>query len=259
MGMADDDAALSLPRSAYVQSVARAMDLLKAVADARGEDATAASLAQRCGLNRATGWRLLMTLEAQGMVVRSPGSGTFVLGPAVAELHANQRQRKGLAEQAQPMLERLSLETGEIACLGVVEGERVEYAAEAIPAIVDDCSWLGEPVALHASSIGKAFLASLEPHRVRELLVDGLRRYTETTITDVSALEAELTQVRSRGYAVCRGELEIDSWGVAAPVHRRGRLVAAVCLWGPVRRGDDTRLAALGQLARRAAQELARI
>jgi IclR family acetate operon transcriptional repressor len=250
---------MSLPRSAYVQSVARAMELLKAVADARGEDATAASLAQRCGLNRATAWRLLMTLEAQGMVVRSPGSGTFLLGPAVAELHANQRQREGLAELAQPMLERLSLETGEIACLGVVDDERVEYAAEAIPAIVDDCSWLGEPVALHASSIGKAFLASLEPHRVRELLADGLRRYTETTITDVSALEAELDQVRSRGYAVCRGELEIDSWGVAAPVLRRGRLVAAVCLWGPVRRGDDTRLAALGQLARRAAQELARI
>ena len=178
----------------------------------------------------------------------------------IAELYTERGDQRGLAELSLPLLERLSLETGEIACLGVVEGEGVEYAAEVIPAIVDDCSWLGEPVVLHASSIGKAFLATVPPERLPVLLDEPLKQYTDSTITDLAALAADLRQVRARGYAVCRGEFEPGSWGVAAPVAGpAGEVVAFVCLWGPDQRGDDTRLAALGQLARRAARDLARV
>ena len=67
--------------SGQVQSVARAMDLLKAVAAADSSQSSVASLARRCGLNRATAWRLLTTLEAQGMVSRDASTGWFRLGP----------------------------------------------------------------------------------------------------------------------------------------------------------------------------------
>ena len=57
-------------RTPRVQSVDRAMLLLRAVADAAPEDSTAARLAEACGLNRATAWRLLQTLEAHAVVLR---------------------------------------------------------------------------------------------------------------------------------------------------------------------------------------------
>jgi IclR family acetate operon transcriptional repressor len=245
--------------SGHVQSVARAMELLKAVAFARGAGASVVTLAQRCELNRATAWRLLTTLEGEGMVRRDPATGWFTLGAAVDDLYVQRREQRDLADAARPVLERLSLETGEIACLGIVEGDAVAYAAEVIPAIVDDCSWLGKPVILHASSMGKAFLASVEAEEVPSL-VGQLSRYTDATITDLANLRTELRQIRSTGYAVCRGEFEPGSWGVAAPVlGTAGQAVALVCLWGPDRRGDNTRLAALGQVARRAARDLARL
>jgi DNA-binding IclR family transcriptional regulator len=254
----EDAEGIVLP-SGHVQSVARAMELLKAVAFTGSAGASAVTLAQRCGLNRATAWRLLTTLEGQRMVCRDPTSGWFSLGPAVDDLYAQRGEPRDLMDLSRPVLERLSLETGEIACLGVVDGDRVEYAAEVIPAIVDDCSWLGEPVILHASSIGKAFLASVEPERVPSL-VGQLPGYTDATITDIAELRTELRQIRSTGYAVCRGEFERGSWGVAAPVTgSAGQVVALVCLWGPDRRGDDARLVALGQLARRAARDLGRL
>ncbi len=82
-------------------------------------------------------------------------------------------------------------------------------------------------------------------------------RFTETTITDTAALRDELRRIRAQGYAVCRGELEEGSWGVASPVLGiREEPVAVVCLWGPDRRGDHARLEALGRLARRTAREL---
>jgi IclR family transcriptional regulator, acetate operon repressor len=237
-----------------VQSVDRAMGLLKAVAEV-GSVHTLNALAERCQLNRATAWRLLQTLEAHGMVTRDPRDGWFMIGPAVAGLVAE--QSRSLLEAAQPVLERVSLETGEIACLGVVEGDVVHYAAEVIPAIVDQQSWVDEPVALHASSMGKAFLAYVDQERVAALVGPDPTRFTDTTITDLRLLREELHRVRAQGFAVCRGELEEGSWGVAAPVLGiKEQPVAILCLWGPDHRGDVTRLEALGRLARRAAREL---
>ncbi len=250
-------AAIGPSKSSYVQSVDRAIALLRALA-ASGGTASAPALAHRCGLNRATAYRLLVTLEQQSMVVRDPASGLFSLGPTISELQPGFR-RQDLAEQAQPVLERLSLETGETACLGVIRGDLVEYVAEVIPAIIDEESWLGQRVHLHASSMGKAFLAFIEESRVDAIVGESMSRYTDSTITELTRLHAELAQTRLQGYAVCRGELEEGSWGVASPViGAHGEPVAVLCLWGPDNRGDLARCNALGRLARRAAQELSR-
>lgn len=253
-GCADDDIAVSTGSPHRVRSVDRAIELLKAVGEA-GSAHTLTALARRCELNRATAWRMLLTLEAQGMVLRDPRDGSFVLGPAIADLAAG--LSRSLVETAQPVLERVSLETGEIACLGVVEGDDVHYVAEVIPAIVQGESWLDHPVSLHASSMGKAFLAYLDDDRVTQLLRDPLKRYTVTTITEPEAMREELARVRAQGFALCQGELAEGQWGVAAPVlGTHGEPLAVVCLWGPDRRGDQARLEALGRLARRAAREL---
>jgi IclR family acetate operon transcriptional repressor len=243
--------------SGHVQSVARAMELLKAVATARGAEASVLCLSRRCGINRATAWRLLTTLEAQELVSRDPRTGWYGLGSAVADLDARRQGNDNLIDRARPVLERLSLETGEIASLGAIDGGRLEYALEVIPANVDSLSWLGVPMALHATSMGKAFLASVGEDEARVMLGQRLTRFTAATITDLDELMGEIRQIRASGYAVCRGELELGSWGVAAPVpNPRGEVIAFLCLWGPDGRGDDARLVALGRLAQRAARDL---
>lgn len=244
----------TVPLAHRVRSVDRAIALLKAVGEAGGVHSLTA-LARRCDLDRATAWRLLLTLEAQGMVVRDPRDGWFAIGPAVAELATG--VSPSLVETAQPVLERVSLETGEIACLGVVDGDELVYVAEVIPAVVSEESWLRRPVVLHASSMGKAFLAYLDDDKVADLVGEHLECLTDTTITDLGVLRQELRRIRAQGYAVCRGEFEKSSWGVAAPVLGvRDEPVAVFCLWGPDRRGDHARLEALGRLARRTAREL---
>ena len=67
-------------RTGRVQSVDRAAGLLRAVAAAAPSGAHVAGLAEQCGLNRATAWRLLATLEDNGLVERDPGTGRYVLG-----------------------------------------------------------------------------------------------------------------------------------------------------------------------------------
>src|SRR3954466_6435733 len=67
-----------------VQAVDRAALLLKAVA-AGPEPATVWELAERCGLNRSTAWRLLSTLERHGLVERDPLTSRYQPGYAATQ------------------------------------------------------------------------------------------------------------------------------------------------------------------------------
>ena len=66
-------------RSGRIQSVDRAVSLLRAVATMPAGDATLAGLAAECGLNRSTAWRLLATLEDHGLVERRDGPAALVI------------------------------------------------------------------------------------------------------------------------------------------------------------------------------------
>src|SRR5919106_749023 len=68
-----------------VQSVQRAAALLEAIAEAP-EPQTAPDLAERCGLNRSTAWRILATLEDEGLVERDAATNRYSIGHAVARL-----------------------------------------------------------------------------------------------------------------------------------------------------------------------------
>jgi predicted ArsR family transcriptional regulator len=61
------------PVNSRIQSIDRAVELLEAIA-AAGEPVTAPVLADRCGLNRSTAWRMLATLEHHGLVERDPAT-----------------------------------------------------------------------------------------------------------------------------------------------------------------------------------------
>ena len=62
-----------------IQAVDRAIVLLKAVA-ASSTPPTVLELARRCGINRATAWRLLRTLEHHGLVNRDVVTQRYTVG-----------------------------------------------------------------------------------------------------------------------------------------------------------------------------------
>ena len=60
--------------------------------------------------------------------------------------------------------------------------------------------------ALHASSLGKAIMASLPEKAVTQILHRvGMKKFTDRTIVDPQALLAELALVRKRGWAQSGG------------------------------------------------------
>jgi DNA-binding IclR family transcriptional regulator len=244
--------------SGKVQSLERAIALLEATADTAPHGETATNLAGRCGLNRATAWRLLSTMEQYGLVERDPLTSRYTIGFTVARM-ASAAGFDGLIRSAHGTLRRVSEQTGETANLAVVQQLGLTYIDEVTPPVVLSAKWLGRQVPLHATSTGKALLAWLPQDEAESLLAEPLTAYTDTTIADRARLRAELIETRERGYSVCVGEMERNLYGVSAPVlGNRDRPFAIVSIWGPQDRVPESRFPALGVLARRAADEVAR-
>jgi DNA-binding IclR family transcriptional regulator len=257
-----DDQGDGAPRergqSGRVQSLERAIALLYAVADSSPEGEPVASLAAKCGLNRATAWRLLATMEQHALVERDPATNRYAVGFAIARM-ATAAGIDGLVRRAHSVIERVSTQTGETANLAVARRLGLTYVDEVAPPLVLSANWLGRAVPLHATSTGKALLAWLPDEEIESLLASPLTAYTDTTITDRSRLRAELVATRARGYGVCVGELEANLYGVSAPVlDERGRPFAVVSIWGPQDRVPEPRFPALGVLAAEAAVDVAR-
>ncbi len=238
-----------------IQSVDRAAALLKAVANSR-EPLTVAELAARCGLNRSTAWRLLATLDSQGLVERDPVTQRYSVGYAIFQIAAA-GDHDALVRRAHPVLQLLANDTGETVNLAVAKRFNLVYVHQVEAPQIMSPNWLGRSVALHATSSGKAFLAWL-PKEERDVLVPAkLERFTDTTLTQRRQLEVELETVRRNGYSICVGELEETLYGASAAVlNERERPVAIVSVWGPQHRIPAERLPEIGRKARAAAGEI---
>jgi IclR family acetate operon transcriptional repressor len=102
---------------------------------------------------------------------------------------------------------------------------------------------VGRRVQPHCTAVGKALLARSSDDDVRALLArTGLPRHTPHTLTDTEEFLAQLDLVRSKGYAVDEGELEVGVRCVAVAVP--GATVRlAMSLSGPAPRMTDELLA----------------
>jgi DNA-binding IclR family transcriptional regulator len=238
-----------------VLSVDRAMLLLRAVAAAAPEDCSTTRLAETCGLNRATAWRILRTLEEHDIVSCTGENGRWSIGAAVVDIARSAGTDTPIA-LARPRLEQLSLQTGETAALAVWRLGASTYVDEVVAPVVA-ATWLDRAVPLHATSTGKVLLAFGQSLGVPRPARRRLERFTDTTITTLAALEEELAQVRLRGFATCRGAYEQSAWGVSAPVvDSAGRLVAVLSIWGPGTRVTKARFEVLGPLVHATAATL---
>ena len=120
-------------------------------------------------------------------------------------------------------------------------------------------NWVGQLIPLHCTSNGKVLIAFLPEDRQRDLLVQPLARFTDSTITDVDLLLKELATVREQGYATAFEELEQGLVAVAAPIRDlSGNVVASLSASGPVYRLERDRIPGIAAAVRTGAAEISR-
>jgi IclR family transcriptional regulator, acetate operon repressor len=244
---------------AGIQSVARAVGLLQALADSDGELGVT-ELGRRLGVHKATASRLVATLAEQRLVERNPVTDKYRLGFGLIHLAGSAMAGLDLTREARPVLEDLAERTLETVNLAVLDGDAVLNVDQITsPRTVASRSWVGRRTPWHCTSNGKVLVAWLpEPDRER-LLAGKLERLTERSIVQAPRLRSQLNEVTSRGYAQTVEELEQGLNAVAAPVRRAdGQVAAAVSVAGPAFRMRPGELPRIARLAMDAAVAISR-
>jgi IclR family pca regulon transcriptional regulator len=201
----------------FVESLARGLDVLRCF-DQHHRDMSLAEVASATGLARPTARRLLLTLEELGYVMSADGA--FSLTPKVITLGTAYVASLGLWDVARPHLEALVRQTGESSSMAQLDGNDIVYVARvSVPKIIALRVDIGTLFPAPQTSQGKVLLAALSRDELDEVLTipsrSGLPPYIGHTRDE---LDAELVQVRARGWALADEELAPGVRSIAVPV-----------------------------------------
>lgn len=238
--------------------VGKALALLSQLGDFP-DGATASELARQVGLPLSTAHRLLGMLVRDGYARFDPGTRRYTLGLRVFQLAQSVAHANGFVAVVRKELEQLALTTREAALLAVLDGEKLLYVYSIEgPQQVRVVGDPGRHGPLHCTSLGKVLIA-FAPDHVREHLTRTvpLHECGPNTITDREQFIAEITRVRSRGYALADQEHEAGIRAVSVPVFGTRDGVAALSTAAPAYRMSGAALEAVVPTLNEAARALA--
>lgn len=198
-------------RRSSIQVLARAAEILRAL-QAYPSGLTQTEIGERIGLSRSTVSRLVLALEAEGLLSAKGPRGRYRLGPEFIRMAATARRSSW--QELHPLLIDLSKAIGETVDLSVLDRDRAVFVDQVISENrLQAVSSVGDAFPLHASANGKALMASMAETDVRRITARSLERFTPNTIVDAEELEREIAEIRATGIAFDREE---HSEGVSA-------------------------------------------
>lgn len=240
-------------------SLQRGLTVLEHLAQ-RPDGCTLSEISEWLELPQASAHRLCRTLEALGYVRRHEESRRFTLTNRFLLLGQPRALDRGLTECAMNALRRVRQETGEttqLCCLVDVDMVVIEQLISLHP--FKYSAEIGARCPCYSCAPGKAVLAFLpEPERQATLSRLKLKRFTPATITTRKGMEAELADIRAKGYALDRAEGMAGIHCVAAPIlDAHEHAIAAITITGPQERVPESNFARLGALMCAAAADVA--
>lgn len=207
-------------------TIGKALDVLDRVA-AFARPVRFSELLSDSALPKATLYRLVQTLTAQGMLQYDDERQTYAPGLRLVRLaHAAWRQ-SSLAPVARPFIDALAERVRETVHLAQMDNGQVLYvdkrnAAEPIEMF----SQAGKVGPGYCTGVGKAIMAYLdEPARARAIERQAYFAHTPATLIDADALRSELQDIRAQGVAYDREEHEPGIICIAAPILTTGQRV----------------------------------
>ncbi|MDB5884789.1 MAG: transcriptional regulator, IclR family [Polaromonas sp.] len=231
-----------LPVKPTVQVIERMFSLLDILAS--HEDAVSLKeISEQSGLHPSTAHRILNDL-ATGQFVERPAAGNYRLGMRLLELGNLVKARLNVRDAALIPMRELHKLTQQPVNLSMRQGDEILYVERTFSerSGMQVVRTIGGRAPLHLTSVGKLFLATDEPQRLRAYATrTGLPGQTRNSITELSVLERELSKARQYGIARDNEELELGVRCMAAGIYDdQNRLVAGLSISAPADRLDES-------------------
>jgi DNA-binding IclR family transcriptional regulator len=244
------DALPSVAVPGSVQSIERAAAILQVVAGADGQLGVT-DIAGAVGLAKTTTHSLLRTLLLVGFVEQDRVTGRYAVGAGLLRLGTGALDANELRARSSNWADALASRSGQAVRLATLVGDQVVVVHHVFRP--DDSAQVldvGTSLPARSTALGKVLLAFAPhlPRAARASARSGSRGNGSTTSVAASgggasgpgvglrpSWAAELTEIRSRGWATAYGEHQPGVGAVAAPVRgATGLVVAALGLAGPL-------------------------
>jgi len=198
---------------------------------------SAPEIVSRVAMHKTTAYRMLSELADQGFLARNEATGKYSIGPVMYLLGSLYQQSDSLQVAAAPVVTLLSDLTGEACSLAILSEDVVVHVL--LGETCHEVGWdryIGMTLPAHTCALGKSLLSALSEDEIDSLYPEGtLRSRTPNTVPTVSALKAELAQVRATGVAIDDEGCVPGVAGRGSPVlDHRGNTVAAFSVSVPV-------------------------
>ncbi|CAB4333860.1 MAG: helix-turn-helix domain-containing protein [Actinobacteria bacterium] len=232
------------------QSIDRACDLLMRVISSPSP-MTLTELVGATGLAKGTTSRILSALERAELIARSKLGG-YEPGEVLNRFAIRGGAYGWLVDMTAPALAEVATISRETTNIAVVGQRGLDSIAQVDGSFfLGGRSWVGDFVPLHATAAGKVLLA----YGVASI-PKFLEARTPETITNRSELVLHLKQVRDRGYATIRNELELGLVAIAVPVlSSSGEVIAAMSVTGPADRMPEGDMLHIADVMNRALEK----
>jgi IclR family acetate operon transcriptional repressor len=219
-----------------VRAVARATRIVTALAE-HPYPLGVVELAQFVQLSPASVHRILVTLVDVGWVEQNSRTAKYRLGMRAIGIGSVGLVTNPVLQDGRTYLTRLAEWSGYDAVLSTLVGVKTVQLTRVAGTHTEIIEYEpGHPQPAHAMADGKLLLSYLPADEARSFYeVEGLRPYTERTITDPSRMELELARIRAQGFAVDNFERFDTGRGLAVPVlDADGRPIAAMLCLGRI-------------------------
>jgi DNA-binding IclR family transcriptional regulator len=240
-----------------IRAVERAFVVLRVLAEAAGPRSLP-SIAAAAGLSVTTTYRLLRTLEAEG-VVQAHDAG-YALGLRVLELADALSRQLDLATVTRSLLVGLRDELDETCGIGARVGDAwVTVSCVESTKPVRRVMRVGERHALATTATGRVFLAHDDDAEVAAYIARSPADVFDESIGGPDPLWAAIHEIRRRGFAWVDNARNTGGWGLRYPLYRHdGRIVAVLSLACPRDRFTDAFRDRCLEVAKPVAEQMSR-
>ena len=213
-----------------VRALTRGIDIMEALADLGW--ARIGALSHYTGIDRATLYRLVQTLENRGYVARRKEDGAVSLTSRILGLSDGVRQDDMIVQALTPILTQLTESILWPSDFGTLNGGQMTISASThkLSPLSIHRNLIGKTRPLLRSALGRAYLSALRPDD-REHVLSIVRRLGGDDARDlrrIGNIGALLQDVHNTGFAASVGLVEDNISAIAIPLRRGRRVVGAV-------------------------------
>jgi|GEM_PF-1322479 DNA-binding IclR family transcriptional regulator len=202
-----------------LQALHKSLDILELVCS-RKSPVSLAEITAACGMKNPTAHNMVKTLVERGYLRQVGPRQGYTIGPALIDLSWHLRTEFFIFEMMEEHLKILQQKVGNETCWAAyLRGYTVVPFINLVSPRVLALKSVEPYTILHATALGKVFLAYMSPQRRKYWFEHAkLNSVTPHTIIDVAQLEKELQLIRERGYAINDAESEEGVLIYAVPI-----------------------------------------